>query len=77
MLTRLFAGRVFGFDDLAAETYGELAAARMRAGRPLQRFDGLIAAIAASRGLALATRDIRGFEGCAIEVVNPWEPDAR
>jgi len=31
----------------------------------------LIAAIAASRGLAIATGGIRGFEDCGIEIVIP------
>lgn len=75
-LVRVFANRVFGFDAAAADAYGELVAERARIGRPLQRFDGLIAAIASSRGLGVATRDIRGFEGCGIQVVNPWEPTA-
>jgi toxin FitB len=70
---RLFESRIFGFDDLAAESFAELAAARERSGRPFQRFDGLIAAIASSRRLGVATRDIGGFEGCGIALVNPWD----
>jgi hypothetical protein len=70
---RLFDNRVFGFDTLAADTYGELVAVRARAGRPLQRFDGLIAAIAFSRGLGVATRDVSGFDGCGIQVISPWD----
>ena len=67
---------VFDFDADAADAFGELAAARQRIGRSFVGFDGLIAAIAASRGLSIATRDVRGFEGCGIEVINPWEPAA-
>jgi predicted nucleic acid-binding protein len=33
----------------------------------------MIAAIAASRGGAVATRNVRDFEHCGIEVVNPWD----
>ncbi|HEU0217648.1 MAG TPA: type II toxin-antitoxin system VapC family toxin [Stellaceae bacterium] len=66
--------RVLGFDAAAGDAFAELAASRQRSGRPLVGFDGLIAAIAVSRGLAIATRDVRGFEDCGIEVVNPWEP---
>jgi predicted nucleic acid-binding protein len=76
MLVRAFENRVFGFDRPAADAYAELALARERSGRPFQGYDGLIAAIASSRGLGVATRDIRGFEGCGIQVVNPWEPTA-
>lgn len=74
LLSRLFGNRVYGFDALAAESYGELVAARVEIGRPMQRFDGLIAAIAASRSLGVATRNIRDFEGCGVPLVNPWEP---
>ena len=73
LVSHSFGTRIFGFDDAAADVYGELVAARERSGRPLLGFDSLIAAIAASRGLGVATRDIRGFAGCGIEVVNPWD----
>src|SRR5258707_12968880 len=71
LLARSFGDRIFGFDRYAADTYGELVAARERGGRPLLGFDALIAAIAASRGLGIATRDVRGFEGCGIPVISP------
>jgi predicted nucleic acid-binding protein len=69
---QIFENRIFAFDALAADAYGELMATRERNGRPLEGPDGFIAAIASSRGLAVATRDIRGFEGCGVELVNPW-----
>jgi len=73
---RIFDNRVFGFDGLAADAYGELVAARERRGRPLAGLDALIAAIASSRGLAVATRDVRDFEGCGILVIDPWNSGA-
>jgi predicted nucleic acid-binding protein len=73
---QIFENRVFAFDTLAADAYGELVAARERSGRPLEGADGFIAAIALSRGLDIATRDVRGFEGCGVRVINPWAPDA-
>ncbi len=76
-VARSFGDRIFGFDGLAADTYGELVAARERRGRPLQGFDGLIAAIAASRGFELATRNVSDFEGCGVPLINPWEANAR
>jgi predicted nucleic acid-binding protein len=71
-LSRGFEGRIFDFDEPAATAYGEMAAARERSGRRLDGFDGLIAAIARSRGLALATRNIDDFAGCEIDVLSPW-----
>ena len=72
-LARSFGDRIFAFDRLAADTYGELVAARERSGRPLGGPDGFIVAIAASRGLGIATRDTGGFEGCGVSLVNPWD----
>ncbi len=70
---QIFENRIFAFDTIAADVYGELVAERQRAGRPLAGPDGFIAAIAVSRGLSVATRDISGFDGCGIELVNPWD----
>ena len=35
--------------------------------------DGQIAAIAQTNFLSLATRNITDFEGCGIELINPFE----
>ncbi|MEO0678794.1 MAG: type II toxin-antitoxin system VapC family toxin [Pseudomonadota bacterium] len=67
-----FAGRLLPFDDAAAEAYAEIAAARRAAGRPISAFDAQIAAIARAQGAAVATRNARDFEGCGIEVIDPW-----
>ena len=72
LIARAFGTRIFAFDGIAADAYGELVAGRERSGRPLRGPDGFIAAIAASRGLAIATRDTRGFADCGLELVNPW-----
>ena len=68
----LFAGRVLPFDSAAARVYAEIAAMRRAAGRPLALADGQIAAIARSRNMAVATRNVRDFEDMAVEVVDPW-----
>jgi toxin FitB len=72
LAARGFANRVFDFDASAADVYGDLSVERERAGRPLEGFDGLIAAIAKSRGLPIATRNGNDFEGCGIDVIDPW-----
>jgi predicted nucleic acid-binding protein len=76
LLVSAFEDRVFPFDQQSADTFAELAAARERRARPFRGVDGLIAAIALSRGAGVATRDVRGFEGCGIEVINPWDAAA-
>ncbi len=68
----LFAGRVLPFDSAAARVYAEIAAARRASGRPLSQTDGQIAAIARSRGMTVATRNVRDFAETGIEVIDPW-----
>jgi predicted nucleic acid-binding protein len=67
-----FRGHVLPFDSEAAEAFAALAAGRRRAGRPISQADAQIAAIARSRGAALATRNVPDFEGCGVEIVDPW-----
>jgi predicted nucleic acid-binding protein len=67
------AGRVLPFDTAAAREYAAIAAARRRAGRPIAEADAQIAAIARSRGAAVATRNVEDFAGCEIAIVSPWE----
>lgn len=43
------------------------------AGRPIAPADCQIAAIATSRSMVVATRNIRDFEDMGIELVDPWE----
>ncbi len=72
MLGEDFTGRILPFDSAAAVAFAEIAATRRQAGRPIAQADAQIAAIARSRGAALATRNVPDFEGCGINVVNPW-----
>ena len=72
MIADDFAGRVLPFDSAAAKDYAAIAASRRAAGRPIVQADCQIAAIARTSGAAVATRNVRDFEGCGIEVVNPW-----
>ena len=72
MLLDAFEDRVLPFDSAAARAYAEIAAARRAAGRPIAPADCQIAAIARSRNMAVATRNVRDFAGMAIEVVDPW-----
>lgn len=72
----LFADRILSFDQAAADAYGVLRA-RMRAdGLAIGDIDALIAAVAASREFAVATRDTSPFEAAGVEVINPFGPGA-
>ena len=72
MLTTVFAGRILPFDSPAAIEFADVAARRQLSGRPISVSDAQIAAIARSRGASVATRNVRDFEGCGIEVIDPW-----
>lgn len=72
MLRDAFEGRVLPFDSDAAHHYAEIAAARRSAGRPIAPADCQIAAIARSRGMTVATRNVRDFENLDIEIMDPW-----
>ena len=72
MMMEDFHGRILAFDSAAAIFYAQIAADRRAGGRPITPFDAQIAAIARSRGATLATRNVDDFEGCGVEIVNPW-----
>ncbi len=69
----LFSERILPFDSAAAHAYAAIVASRRTAGHPISQADCEIASIARSRGAAVATRDVKGFQGCEIEVINPWQ----
>lgn len=67
-----FAGRILAFDGPAAAAYARIGADRKAVGRPISQFDCQIAGIARANAMALATRNQRDFEGCGIELIDPW-----
>jgi len=66
-----FDQRVVSFDELSARHYSEVMGHRKQMGRPLSVLDGQIAGIARAHRMTLATRNIRDFEECGLELVNP------
>jgi predicted nucleic acid-binding protein len=69
-----FSGRILAFDEGAARHYGEIMGRRKEIGRPLGVLDGQIASIARAKGYAVATRNVRDFVECGVEILNPFEP---
>jgi len=67
-----FADRVLPFSAAAAMHYANIAAARLRTGTRIEGFDALIAATALVAGPDVATRDISGFDGCGLTLIDPW-----
>ena len=68
-----FAGRVLAFDLACTSAYADLIARARAAGRAIASADGVIAAIAATHGFAVATRDAGPFEAAGVAVINPWQ----
>jgi len=73
MFEEELGGRILPFEAPAAARYADIVVDRRRFGAPIEAFDALIAAAALVAGAAVATRDIGGFEGCGLTLVNPWE----
>lgn len=67
-----FEGRVWLLDERAAVEYAAIVRERRDAGRPVAVMDALIAAIARSRGAAVASRDVEGFRCDGLQVIDPW-----
>ncbi len=73
MFNEDFGGRVLPFGGDAAHAYAQIAAQRRRSGRPISHFDAQIAAIARSARAPVVTRNVGDYEGCGIDVLNPWD----
>jgi predicted nucleic acid-binding protein len=73
----LFDTRILPFDLGAARRYAGLAVAARAAGLGFPTPDGYIAAIAADRGFAVATRDAAPFAAVGVVVIDPWSAAAR
>jgi toxin FitB len=72
MFTKVLLGRIFAFEDQAAQAFAQIASARRKRGRPMAEFDAQIAAIASVHDAVLATRNTADFEGCGVRLLNPW-----
>ena len=67
-----FAGRIVDLDRQIADAWGELTASATRRGVALHVMDGFIAATAVTRGLTLATRNIKDFAPFGVALFDPW-----
>ena len=72
MFAEDLAGRVLSFNSAAAAHYAEIVSSRRRLGNAIEAFDALIAATALAAGADVATRDIGGFAGCGLTLIDPW-----
>ena len=73
LLNEKIQGRIAAFDYAAAQKAAELEAAGLKAGRPRDPRDTMIAGIVLASHATLATRNTKHFDDIAKSVVNPWE----
>ena len=74
LLEEDFRDRILPFDRPAASVFAAIAAERRVVGRPISQFDCQIAAIARAHRASVATRNISDYEGCGVDLLNPWVP---
>lgn len=68
----IFEVRILPFDTAAARHHASLAILARAAGKGFPTPDGYVAATAASRGFAVASRDISAFAAAGLTVIDPW-----
>jgi predicted nucleic acid-binding protein len=68
-----FAHRILPFDEKAAHVYGHIMARRKSLGQPLSIADGQIASIARAYTADLATRNVKDFVHCELELIDPFK----
>lgn len=72
-IAQAFEERVLDFTVSAAHAYAEILGYRKEVGYPMSLPDGQIAGIAHAHGFAVATRNIKDFQDCGLELINPFE----
>jgi predicted nucleic acid-binding protein len=68
-----FKDRILSFDVAAASVFGRVGARREQSGKRMEPVDAMIAAIALTHGLMLATRDTNDFADLDLDLINPFE----
>ena len=69
-----YADRILPIDRAGAVWAAQFRADTVRSGRTPDLIDILIAGTAKAHDLAVATRNVRDFQGLDVDVVNPWDP---
>ena len=71
--TETYPGRIMALDSVATHEFGRLSARRERIGRRMEPMDALIAAIALTNNMTLATRDTNDFADLGLDLINPFK----
>jgi predicted nucleic acid-binding protein len=73
LIAQGFEYRILNFDNTAARVYSEIMGYRKELGCPMSFPDAQIAAITRTSNFKLATRNIKDFESCGIDLINPFD----
>jgi toxin FitB len=68
-----FEYRILNFDKPAVQIYAEIMGYRKEIGSPMSFPDAQIAAMARNYNYNLATRNIKDFDNCGIDLINPFD----
>ena len=71
-ILELYADRIADFDLDSAHRYADVLSRQEAQGRNPGTADTQIAATALARGMALATRNTKHFEGLGLTLIDPW-----
>ena len=72
-LVESFSGRIYAYDEHAALLFGPACAALEQAGIAAHDCDLMIVSIAQLHDAKIATRNVKDFVHCDVEIINPWE----
>ena len=72
-ILRAYEDRKLPLDRMGAEWATEFRAQTRHSGRSINMGDALMAETAKAHDLAVATRNVAGFEFLEVELVNPWD----
>lgn len=73
LIAGLFGLRILPFDQQAAIAFAPLVGRARAGGCHISVADGQIAAIAATHGFTVATRDTAPFVAAGVTIINPWD----
>ncbi|MEN8444095.1 MAG: type II toxin-antitoxin system VapC family toxin [Cyanobacteria bacterium J06555_13] len=67
------SGKVLSFDPISAEHFATISANRRTKGLSVSQSDAQIAAICLAHQATIATRNVKDFTDCQLNIINPWE----
>ncbi|MEL6780319.1 MAG: type II toxin-antitoxin system VapC family toxin [Cyanobacteria bacterium J06597_16] len=68
-----FRNKTLPFGKSAAEHFAVISSHRRSKGIPISQLDAQIAAICLAHQATIATRNVKDFSDCQIDILNPWE----